>query len=141
MKRQEHGKYYRPVRQENCLIFVYRGLDNTLRQTVIEMAPSPTSLQDRRSYWEFELQPGQQTWIDIAVHPVIGENTTKIDAPSDFSNCLRDRRERYAKWETKVTQFSSSHGIFDAVLDTAVSDFHALQISDGNEGIVAAGIP
>ena len=37
--------------------------------------------------------------------------------------------------------FSSSHGIFDAVLNTAVSDFHALQIADGQERILAAGIP
>ena len=141
MKRQQHGQFYRPVRQGDCLIFVYRGLDNTLRQTVIEMSPSPISVHDKRGKWEFELSPGQQTRIDITVHAVIGEKSAKSAAVNQFSDCLSRRRERYTKWQTNVTHFSSSHGIFDAVLDTAVSDFHALQIADGNEGIVAAGIP
>ena len=141
MKREQHGQFYRSVRQGNCLVFAYRGLDNTLRQTVIEMSPIPTSLEDRVGYWEFELGAGEEKRIDIAVHPMIGEKQTKSNSTVHFSSCLNERRERYARWETNVTHFSSSHGIFDEVLSTAVSDFHSLKISDGSEGIVAAGIP
>ncbi|HSS98110.1 MAG TPA: glycogen debranching N-terminal domain-containing protein, partial [Terriglobales bacterium] len=141
MKRSQHGQFYRPVQEGNCLIFVYRGLDDTLRQTVIEMNPSPTSMGDKSGQWEFDLGPGEQRQIDITVHPVIGETSQGDRASAQFSNCLSVRRERYAKWESKVTHFYSSHGIFDAVLNTAVGDFHALQIEDRQEGIVAAGIP
>ena len=141
IKRNMQGQFYRPVQHGNCLIFVYCGLDNTLRQTVIEMSPGPTRVEGKSGQWELELEPGKQTQIDVTVHPVIGEGSTKSRAHIHFSNCLRTRRERYSRWEANVTHFSSSHGIFDAVLNTAVSDFHALQIADNREGIIAAGIP
>jgi len=141
IKRNMHGQFYRPVHHDNCLIFVYRGLDNTLRQTVIEMSPRPTHIEGKSGQWELDLGPGKQTHIDVTVHPVVGEGAEKSRSAIHFSNCLRSRRERYSKWEADVTHFSSSHGIFDAVLNTAVSDFHALQIADDKEGIIAAGIP
>ena len=141
MKRAQHGQFYRPVQDGNCLIFVYRGLDDTLRQTVIEMNPTPTSMGDRSGQWQFDLGAGEKNQIDITVYPVIGEASQKDRTAIQFSNCLSTRRARYANWEAQATHFSSSHGIFDAVLGTAVGDFHALQIADRNEGIVAAGIP
>jgi len=141
IKRPKHGQFYRPVQDGNCLVFLYRGLDDTLRQTVIEMNPIPTSMGDRGAQWQFDLGPGKKHQVDITVHPIIGEGTQKDRATIQFSNCLATRRQRYASWDAKVTHFSSSHGIFDAVLSTAVGDFHALQIADRDEGIVAAGIP
>src|SRR6185369_15799678 len=102
--------------------FVYRGLDNTLRQTVIEMSPAPTSIEGHTGQWEFELGAGEQKQVEITVIPLMGEKNSKTGFALEFSDCLKTRRERYAKWETDVTHFSSSHGIFDAVLNTAVSD-------------------
>jgi glycogen debranching enzyme len=142
IKRKVHGQFYRPIQHGNCLIFVYRGLDSTLRQTVIEMSPSPTHMHDKGTQWELQLEPGKQVQIDVTVHPVIGETPTASSRSTiDFPTCLRDRRERYSNWEKNVTHFASSHGIFDAVLNTAAGDFHALQIADKGEGIIAAGIP
>lgn len=141
VKRPQHGTFYNPIRHGNCLIFVYRGLDNTLRQTAIEMSPTPTSIEGHTGDWEFELAAGEQKHIGITVVPAIGEKNSKSFPVGEFSDCLKTRRDRYAKWEADVTHFSSSHGIFDSVLNTAVSDFHALKIADGNEAIIAAGIP
>ena len=91
IKRNMHGQFYRPVYQGNCLIFVYRGLDNTLRQTVIEMSPGPTNIDGKSGQWELELGPGKQTHIDVTVHPVVGERAEKSRSAIHFSNCLRSR--------------------------------------------------
>src|SRR5262249_787288 len=71
--REKHGHFYRPVLEDNCITFCYRGLDNLLRQTVIEMSPAPTDLGERNGRWELDLAPSQDLQIEIAVHPVLGE--------------------------------------------------------------------
>ena len=105
MKRSQHGKFYRPVQQGNCLIFVYRGLDNTLRQTVIQMSPAPTYIEESAGRWELELGAGRQEQIELNVVPVIGESGEKSSFSVHFSECLKTRRDRYAQWENNVTHF------------------------------------
>jgi len=56
ISRSVHGKFFRPVHDGNCLIFVYRGLDNTLRQTVIEMSPGPRA-------WTTKTDVGIWSWV------------------------------------------------------------------------------
>ena len=41
----------------------------------------------------------------------------------------------------KVIALNSSNRIFDQLVGTAKGDFHALQIPDGKEHVIAAGIP
>ncbi len=138
--RGTHGQHYRPVRQGNCLLFLYRGLDGILRQTRIEMKPGPTYLDERRARWEIVLPPSQQTEIEVTITPIAGE-CEKHPAPCAFSTCLRERRERFAEWEASSTRFSSDNGILDAALDTAVGDFHSLQIREAGRRVVGAGVP
>ena len=45
-------------------------------------------------------------------------------------------------WKRSVDRsFDSSNDIFDEALRTCIADFHALQIPDGDQHVVAAGIP
>jgi glycogen debranching enzyme len=138
--RDRHGSFYRPIHSDNCLVFVYCGLDRTLRQTVVEMRPAPTQMEERSGHWQVTIAPGEQTRIELTVHPVVGEKRGNGKSPH-FETCLQRRRERYSSWSSEISHFSTSHGVFDAVLGTAISDFHALQIADGAQGIIAAGIP
>ena len=138
--RPVHGQYYRPVRRQNCLTFFYRGLDGILRQTRIEMQPRPAELQERKARWRLRLAPLENTQIEIAVTPIVGEQANHPSA-YDFPACLRERRRRYSGWESSSTEFSSSETILDTALRTAISDFHALLIQDGEHRILAAGIP
>jgi glycogen debranching enzyme len=59
----------------------------------------------------------------------------------DFGTQLRQRRSNFARWEAESTHFSSSNEIFDDMMATGIGDFHALQIPDGQQHIIAAGIP
>lgn len=138
--RKVHGQYYRPVRRDHCLAFFYRGLDGVLRQTRIEMKPAPSRLNERNALWELRLPPLKHTQIEVTITPIVGDHENGT-VTCDFPACLRERRHRYAKWENHSTQFSSNQSIFDTALNTAISDFHALQILDGEERVVAAGIP
>ena len=138
--RSVHGQYYRPVWRGHCLSFFYHGLDGVLRQTRIEMKPGPSHQDEKNALWEIRLPPMKHYEIEVTVIPVVGE-AGPARAVSEFDECLRERRDRFAEWQHNSTHFSSNHSILDTALNTAIGDFHALQISDGNEHVVGAGIP
>ncbi|HEX6802875.1 MAG TPA: glycogen debranching N-terminal domain-containing protein [Terriglobales bacterium] len=139
--REKHGQFYRPLLRGNSIVFSYRGLDNLLRQTIIAMSPAPSHMGEKNGRWELELAPSKEAEIEIAVHPIAGEPDSRNRSTPNFSHWLRERRDRYEQWRSNVSHFSASHGAFDEVLRTAVSDFHALQITEDKQGVLAAGVP
>ena len=138
--RKEHGHYYEPVLSEHGLCFVYRGLDDIWRQTRIDLQPTPTSLDGRRAQWNLTLPHLQHSEIEVTIRPVVGELTREL-TPCHFGTCLRDRRQRFAEWESSSTCFSSNNSILDAALNTAIADFHALQLTEQGHHVVTAGVP
>jgi glycogen debranching enzyme len=138
--RQEHGQYYRPVIGENSIAFYYRGLDNVMRQTLIKLAPKPTEIQERAVRWELRLEPLRRVQLEISVTPLVEGRESRAQN-YDFDYQLRQRRANFARWESSSTSFRSDNEVFDAMLKTGTGDFHALQIPEGEEHIIAAGIP
>lgn len=138
--RQIHGQYYMPVAQENHLIFSYRGLDDTFRQTVVEMRPAPLSIEDRHARWDIHLEPSKKIHLGVRV-TAFQEGRASRSKDFNFANNLRYRRETFREWESRSTRFESSNGVFDEAIRTATGDFHALLIPDQKEYVVAAGIP
>ncbi len=59
----------------------------------------------------------------------------------ELDHHLRQRRANFARWESSSTNFQTDNDVFDALLKTGIGDFHALQIPDGDQHIIAAGIP
>lgn len=138
--RHVHGQYYRPIAQEDRLVFSYRGLDDTFRQTVIELKPSPASIEDRRARWDLHLEPLKKIHIGTRV-TAHQEGRDHRAHDFSFANNLRYRRETFRAWESHSTRFESSNSVFDEAIRTATGDFHALLIPDGSEHVIAAGIP
>lgn len=143
--RQPQGHYYQPVVRGSTIRFVYRGLDNILRQTLVELDPAPDSLNGRTAQWRLTLQPLKKVHLNLTavasaeqdLHQDKGHGFRKGDFPAH----LAYRRHTFANWAAASTHFKSSNEVFDRTLNTAMEDFHALQIPDGEERIIAAGIP
>lgn len=140
MGRNQHGQYFQPVVKESSIGFYYRGRDNVLRHTLVEMEPAPAAIEDGVARWEVKLDSLQRMEFNIRVRAVV-ENSRAAVSKGGFDENLQRRRENFHKWEQQATQFKSSNDVFDATLHTCVSDFHALQIPDGDEHVIAAGIP
>jgi glycogen debranching enzyme len=140
-ERDRCGQYYRPIVRGNTLTFHYRGLDGLVRQTVIEMNPPPDRIDGRTAHWKLHLPSRKRTDLRVTVTPLAQALKSRSPKRPDFAASLRARRVAYDEWERGSTQFHSSNGVFDTALATAVSDFHALQIPDGDQHIIAAGIP
>lgn len=138
--RRIHGQHYKPIHFEDRIVFVYRGLDNILRQTVVQVSPRPHEISERTARWQVRLEPLKKISIQTNV-TALTENRERRSTDYSFSSNLLQRREAFHAWEADSTRFDSSNEVFDLALGTAIGDFHALLIPDGSEHIIAAGIP
>ncbi|HEU5452404.1 MAG TPA: glycogen debranching N-terminal domain-containing protein [Terriglobales bacterium] len=138
--RSDHGQYYKPIVKGNTLAFYYRGLDNILRHTLVEFDPAPEQVADTVARWELELPPLRQIQLNFRVRPFVEGHATRSTS-YDQGASLRERREAFERWEAESTRIKSSNEVFDEAMRTATADFHALQIPEGDQHVIAAGIP
>jgi len=138
--RQKHGQYYAPIVKNDSITFVYRGLDHVTRQTHVRFSPAPYEIVDRTARWQLRLEPLKRVEIEVQITPYVEGQESRAQN-FNFNLQLQQRRSNFARWESDSTHFSSSNEVFDDLMATITGDFHALQIPDGREHIIAAGIP
>lgn len=140
VERQQLGHYYHPMVHRDSIVFHYRGRDAIARETLIHLSPEPEEVDGTTARWKLKLPPFKRFQIQTSITPLV-EGKRSRAGRVDFSQSLRQRREAFAEWESHSTHFESSNRIFDQMLATSIGDFHALQIPEGKEHIIAAGIP
>ncbi len=138
--RSRHGTYYAPVVRDNSIAFFYRGLDGVMRSTAISLSPTPSEIRNGAARWDLKLEPLKQVEISVTITPAV-EGAKSRSGKINLDDTLHLRRRAFMEWENSSTRFVSSNDVFDTALQTAIGDFHALQIPDGDEHIIAAGIP
>lgn len=138
--RQKCGQYYRPLVREDSLVFLYRGLDNITRETIVSFQTAPDQIEHNIAKWKLKIPASGVIEILNMVGCRVGDKNLRANGKTVVQG-FRNRREAYRKWEEDSTVFESSNDIFDEALRTCTADFHALQIPDGDQHVVAAGIP
>jgi glycogen debranching enzyme len=138
--RQELGHYYKPLVHRDSIVFYYRGRDEIARETLIHLSPAPDHVVGTTASWKLKLPPCKRFQIQTTITPLV-EGKHSRAGHVDFSQSLQMRREAFAEWQTGSTRFESSNRIFDQMIASCAGDFHALQIPEGREHIIAAGIP
>ena len=71
MAREELGQYYQPVVTENTIGFHYRGRDNVMRQTLIELDPAPAEIAGQTARWDLSLESLQHVEFNVRVTPMV----------------------------------------------------------------------
>jgi glycogen debranching enzyme len=138
--RQKPGRYYQPIVRGDSIIFHYCGLDRVARETIIHFSPEPELVDGTTARWKLRLPPFKCFQLHTTIVPQVEGKRSRAGRP-DFAQQLRLRREALAEWASHSTTFSSSNGIFNQMLGTCKGDFHALQIPEAKERVIAAGIP
>jgi glycogen debranching enzyme len=138
--RHRSGRYYKPIFRGDCLVFFYRGLDNITRETVVRFQTPPDEVDNNVARWNWKIPASRfRELLNTVTCRVAGETARFTSKP--VVQGFRERREAFRRWEEESTTFESSNDIFDEALRTCIADFHALQIPEGNEHVLAAGIP
>jgi glycogen debranching enzyme len=138
--RDHLGHYYKPIVHRDSIIFHYCGLDGVTRDTLIRFSPEPEQVEGTTARWRFPLPPFKRFQLQCTVVPQVGGKPCRAGRP-DYSQQLRLRREAFAEWESGSTHVTSNNRFFDQMVATSKGDFHALQIPEGKEHVIAAGIP
>jgi len=138
--RKNCGHYYRPIVRPESLVFFYRGQDDVSRETVIRFQTPPDEINNNVVRWNLRVPATGFRELLNTVNCQVGGKAPRSSAKSVVQG-FRERREAYRRWEQDSTNFESSNDIFDESLRTCIADFHALQIPDGDQHVVAAGIP
>ena len=134
------GQHYQPISTDGSICFVYKGRDNVMRQTLVEMSPKPDEIEPRVGRWRLKLEPLKQIQLEVQITPS-SVLATPRESKHDLDANLLQRRRAFGEWERRSTHFKTNNEVFDAALNTAVGDFHALQVPIGDQHIIAAGIP
>lgn len=140
VSRQRLGHYYKPIVQRDRIIFPYCGLDGVSRNTAIRFAPEPEQVEGTTARWQFPLAPFKRFQLQCTVVPQVSGKQCRAGRPN-FEQQLRVRREAFASWDSRSTHFISNNRIFDQMMATSKGDFHALQVPQDKEHVIAAGIP
>lgn len=141
--RHRSGQYYKPIVHPGELRFHYEGLDRIARTTVVRHSPPAQQVSDSAVVtcsWGLRLESMQRVHIHTVVTASLQREFGRREEV-DFGVALRKRRSAFENWAHESTEFRSNNEEFDALMRTIVGDFHALQIPDGREHIIAAGIP
>lgn len=138
--RHKSGQYYRPLKRDDALVFFYRGVDDVTRETIVRFQTPPEEIDNNLARWTVRIPACGHRELLNTVHCRVGDRTLRA-VEKTVVRGFRERREAYRRWEEDSTNFESSNDIFDEALRTCTADFHALQIPDGDQHIVAAGIP
>ncbi|MGA8729760.1 MAG: glycogen debranching N-terminal domain-containing protein [Terracidiphilus sp.] len=152
--RGKSGRYYAPVHEGNSSVFVYEGLDNKLRSTTIRFDPPPAQIRENSSSWNIELAPLGRSQISIGIVPRITDKTPSVSAGEfakvevapgaarpGLDGALEELEDGLDVWLAECSRFNSDNDIFDAMLQTSIRDFYALQIRQSTGKMIAAGIP
>jgi glycogen debranching enzyme len=138
--RQKLGRYFQPIVGKDSIVFHYCGLDRVSRETVIHLSPEPDSVDGTTARWKLRLPPFRRFQLQTTIVPHVEGKRSRSVQP-DFAQQLRLRREALAEWASRSTGFNSNNGIFSQMIETCKGDFHALQIPEAKERVIAAGIP
>ncbi|PYY04893.1 MAG: amylo-alpha-1,6-glucosidase [Acidobacteria bacterium] len=138
--RNKSGHYYKPKLQGDSLVFFYVGLDGIARETTIRFQTPPDEVESPFLRWRLKVPATGFRELLNTITCRVGDKPARSKEKSVVLG-FRERRETYRRWEEASTRFESSNDIFDHAMQTCTADFHALQIPDGDQHILAAGIP
>jgi len=138
--REKLGQYYLPSVRGDSIVFHYCGRDGIARETVIHLSPEPDIVDGTTARWKLRLPPFKRFHLQTTIVPHVEGKRSRSVRP-DFAQQLRSRREAIAEWASHSTSFSAGNSIFGEMVETCKADFHALQIPEAKERVIAAGIP
>lgn len=138
--REKLGQYYLPIVRHDSIVFHYCGRDGVARETIIHLSPEPERVDGTTARWKLRLPPFKRFQLQTTIVPHVEGKRSRSIRP-DFAQQLRLRREAIAEWASHSTSFNASHSIFGEMVETCKADFHALQIPEARERVIAAGIP
>lgn len=141
VRSQNRAPFRAPVWNGDELRFGHLGVDNALRETIVELGPPPVTVDassaSAEARWPLNLAPREGEVIDLVVEPSFeGRRSTRrsFEAAGDHAAAAALR------WTDSCTPIVELRS-YDRVLAASSRDLHSLITPIDDHDIIAAGIP
>lgn len=130
--------------------FLYRGLDDRVRRTVLRFEPEPVQLTRDFASFQFSLKPGERTSLLIAIAcDVLDAPNRDIrsgeDAPGappqGFAKAYQDARRDLRALTSNIAKVESTNTLFSDLIYRSTSDLYTLMTRSADGVYPYAGIP
>jgi len=137
MKRPRRGEMLEPHVEPGCLRLGYRGLDEVVRHTEIEMTPQPDETTSTGFATAIELEPGCFTDLELQIRIDQGRDTAKENFSAAISAAGSFMEEMFGNWAFVFT----SNEQFNTWVLRSAADLRVLA-TDTDYGLYPyAGVP
>jgi glycogen debranching enzyme len=110
MTRAKKGERLTTKRSDSTLTFAYKGLDNVVRETEVELNPMPSSIERNTAHYQFNMKPKDEVVIDITTTFIEQQAQKELfgfDASKNAMNTYLDKvRDYCAGIHTSNDQFN-----------------------------------
>ncbi len=137
-KRKKRGSFYPPEVKKNCIRFIYKGIDEIIRNTEIYFPHVPDKISANKAIFNIKLKPHQNFTFYILVRCQIDEEKTE---KIFYNQALFLIKKRLKSWENRGCKIYTSNEQFNQWLKRSWADIIML-ISNTRYGPYPfAGIP
>ncbi|MPZ90810.1 MAG: amylo-alpha-1,6-glucosidase [Actinobacteria bacterium] len=122
--------------------FGYEGVDDTLRETIVEMDPPPSTAGVSggrvEARWSLRLEPHESAAIDLLVEPSIEGRRA---SPLSFEAAGERAEGAVRAWFESCREIEGLRPPYDRVVSAALRDLSSLITPFDDHDVFAAGIP
>ncbi len=137
--RQRRGILHPTVVTEDGLQFVYDGLDDRRRTTVVQFEPKPARLSSNRAEFRFRLQQGEASRVYLTA--ACNSHTPTVELKRSFFVAFRSARQRLRDTSARAASVVTSNEIFNETIRRSISDLYMLVTQTPEGPYPYAGIP
>jgi glycogen debranching enzyme len=138
--RPARGQFFQPLVREREVSWVYRGLDDELRRTLIQFSITPTELEGGRARWILKLEPKESLELEVLIIPELSGNRLPLPR-RPFADRFGRVRAAYDEWHREATEIRGDDEFFNSALRQAITDLRALMAEHEGQSTISAGIP
>jgi len=137
-KRDKRGKFYPLKVKRDKIKFVYKGLDNITRETLISFTPFPSDVVSTRVNYKIKLNPKESYTLYLTIQCLIEKQNLM---ESSYKKALYYIKRRVKDWENKSCKIYTSNEQFNQWLKRSWADIVMLTTSTEYGVYPYAGIP
>jgi glycogen debranching enzyme len=138
LKREARGEDLEPIASLNRVTLRYRGLDLTVRRTVLQFTPSPNRLTAGCAEFTVALAPKETASFQLVVgcesgpegRPLLAFDQARVEAKADLG-----------RHKAQLCRIESVNGQFNALVQRAASDLHMMITTLPSGPYPYAGVP
>ena len=137
-KRERRGRRLEPSVTSSSVQLSYCGLDQVVRETILNFYPQPSAISATSANFELEIQPRAEAFIYL---DVCCESGLECRPPRSYRQALSETKNHHEKIDADLCRVTSSNPRFNEWLSRSLSDLEMMTVGNPEGAYPYAGVP